>query len=52
MAFYSDYGNEEEFADFDVDIREPEKGDASNIKSELKGPRERRRAYEKLRLNT
>ena len=52
MAFYSDCGNEEEVADFDVDIGKPEKEDARNIKSELKGPRERRRAFEKLRLNT
>ena len=52
MLFYSDYGNAEEFADCDVDIREPEKEDASNINSELEGRRELLRALEKLGFNT
>ena len=50
--FYSDYGNEDEVADGDVDIREPEKEDESNIKSELEGRRELFRALEKLGFNT
>ena len=52
MVLYSDYGNEEEVADCNVDIREPEKEDASNIKSELEGRRELFRALEKLGFNT
>ena len=49
---FSDYGNEEEVADFDVGIREPEKENESNIKSELENRREHFRASEKLVLKT
>ena len=52
MVLLSDYGNEDEVADCDVDIREPEKQDASNIKSELESRRELLRALEKLGFNT
>ena len=51
MVFYSGYGNEDEVADCDVDIREPEKEYASNIKAELDGRRELLRESEKLRFN-
>ena len=49
---FPDYGNEEEVADCDVEIREPEKEDASNIKAELEGRREHLRALENPGFNT
>ena len=52
MLFYLDYGNEEEVADCDVDIRDLDKEDANNIKSESEGLRELLRESEKLGFNT
>ena len=52
MVLYSDYGNKEEIAYCDVDIREPEKEDASNIKSESGGRRELFRESQDLGLNS
>ena len=51
-GFYLDYGNEEEVADCHVDIRESEKEDASNIKSESGGRRELFRESQDLGLNS